>query len=60
MKDIDLRILENAEDDIVEELVPFSPDEDQVMKRVLAMSEKKYKDLIRHQDKEKEQDRTRS
>ena len=56
MKDIDLRILENAEDDIVEELVPFSPDEDQVMKRVLAMSEKKYKDLIRHQDKEKEQD----
>jgi hypothetical protein len=50
MKDIDLGILENAEDDIVEELVPFSADEEAVMKRLFSMSEKKYNELIRHSD----------
>lgn len=50
MKDTDLDILENAEDDIIEELVPFSADEEAVMKKVFAMSEKKYNSLIRHSD----------
>ncbi|MBR4628170.1 MAG: hypothetical protein IKO47_10820 [Ruminococcus sp.] len=42
MKDINLDILKNADDDIIGELVLFSSDDDKTRKRVLSMSEKKY------------------
>ena len=45
MKKIDLSILNNADDDIIDGLVTFSSDEE-TKKRVLAMSERKYEELI--------------
>lgn len=43
--DIKLDILENAEDEIIGELVPFSSDSEKTRKRVLSMSEKKYREM---------------
>ncbi|MCR4887898.1 MAG: hypothetical protein K5979_01785 [Ruminococcus sp.] len=42
MKKNDLDILKNADDDIIEELVPFTNDNEETKKRVFEMSEKKY------------------
>jgi hypothetical protein len=42
MKKNDLDILKNADDDIIEELVPFTNDNEKTKKRVFEMSEKKY------------------
>lgn len=53
MKDINLDILENAEDEIINELEPFSSDSDSTRKRVLSMSEKKYNDMKRNAENNK-------
>lgn len=47
MKDINLDMLENAEDEIIDELEHFSSDSDSTRKRVFSMSEKKYNDMKR-------------
>ncbi|MBR4627848.1 MAG: hypothetical protein IKO47_09145 [Ruminococcus sp.] len=50
MKKIDLGILDNADDDIIEKLPPFSSDEE-TRKRVLSMSEKKFDELMNEKNK---------
>ena len=45
MKKIDLSILDNADDDIVEKLLPYSSDSD-TKDRVFSMSEKKFDELM--------------
>ena len=49
MKKIDLGILDNADDDIIEKLPPFSSDEE-TRKRVLSMSEKKFDELMKEKN----------
>ena len=56
MKSLNMDILENAEDNVLEELVPFSAEEEKTMKRILAMSEKKYNALIRAEEKSENKD----
>ncbi|WP_297957853.1 hypothetical protein [uncultured Ruminococcus sp.] len=56
MKSLNMDILENAEDNVLEELVPFSAEEEKTMKRVFAMSEKKYNALIRAEEKAENKD----
>ena len=56
MKSLNMDVLENAEDNVLEELVPFSAEEEKTMKRVFAMSEKKYNALIRAEEKEEKED----
>ena len=50
MKKIDLGILDNADDDIIEKLPLFSSDEE-TRKRVLSMSEKKFDELMKEENK---------
>ena len=45
MNDLKLDILEKAGDDIIEKLEPFSSDKKKKKKRILEMSEKKFKQL---------------
>lgn len=45
MNDLKLDILEKAGDDIIEKLEPFSSDSEKTKKRILEMSEKKFKQL---------------
>ena len=45
MKKINLGILNNADDDVIEKLPPYSSDEE-TRKRGLAMSEKKFDELM--------------
>lgn len=52
MKKFDLGILDNADDDIIEKLPPFSSDEE-TRKRVLSMSEKKFDELMNKKKDEK-------
>ncbi|WP_303838353.1 hypothetical protein [Ruminococcus flavefaciens] len=52
MKKIDLGILNNADDDVIEKLPPYSSDEE-TRKRVLAMSEKKFDELMNEKKDEK-------
>ncbi|EWM54737.1 hypothetical protein [Ruminococcus flavefaciens] len=40
-------ILKNAKDDIIEELIPFSSDDEQTKKRVFEMSERKFNNMIK-------------
>ena len=47
MKDLKLGILDRADDDIIDRLVPFSSDDKKTKKRILAMSEKKLAELQR-------------
>lgn len=47
MKDLKLDILDRADDDIIESLVPFSSDDKKTKKRILEMSEKKLAELQR-------------
>ena len=47
MKDLKLDILDRADDDIIDSLVPFSSDDKKTKKRILAMSEKKLAELQR-------------
>ena len=50
MNKIDLGILDNADEDVIEKLPPFSSDE-ATRKRVLSMSEKKFDKLMSEQKK---------
>jgi len=50
MKKNDLSILDNADDDIIDKLPPFSSDE-ATRKRVLSMSEKKFEKLMSEKNK---------
>ena len=52
MKKFDLGILDNADDDVIEKLPPYSSDEE-TRKRVLAMSEKKFDELMNEKKDEK-------
>ncbi|WP_295068476.1 hypothetical protein [Ruminococcus sp.] len=45
MRDLKLGILDRADDDIIDRLVPFSSDDKKTKKRILAMSEKKLAEL---------------
>lgn len=47
MRDLKLGILDRADDDIIDRLVPFSSDDKKTKKRILAMSEKKLAELQR-------------
>ncbi len=47
MRDLKLDILDRADDDIIDRLVPFSSDDKKTKKRILAMSEKKLAELQR-------------
>ena len=49
MKKIDLSILNNADDEIIETLLPFSSDEE-TRKRVLSMSEKKFDEMMNEKE----------
>lgn len=51
MKKIDLSILDNADDDIVEKLLPYSSDSD-TKDRVFSMSEKKFDELMNNNSSE--------
>lgn len=52
MKDLKLDILNRADDDIIDSLVPFSSDDKKTKKRILAMSEKKLAELQRGSESE--------
>ena len=52
MKKFDLGILDNADDDVIEKLPHYSSDEE-TRKRVLAMSEKKFDELMNEKKDEK-------
>ncbi|NLG04129.1 MAG: hypothetical protein GX567_09925, partial [Clostridia bacterium] len=52
MKKFDLGILDNADDDVIEKLPPYSSDEE-TRKSVLAMSEKKFDELMNEKKDEK-------
>lgn len=55
MKDLKLDILNRADDDIIDSLVPFSSDDKKTKKRILAMSEKKFAELQRGSESEKDE-----
>lgn len=53
MKKIDLSILDNADDEIIDKLAPFSSD-NETKKRVFSMSEKKFDKMINDRDRNNE------
>ena len=50
MKDLKLDVLENAEDEIINDMETFSSDSESVRKRVFSMSEKKYNDMVNNKN----------
>lgn len=47
MSEKNFDILKNAEDDIIDELIPFSSDDEQTKKRVFEMSEMKFNNMMK-------------
>ena len=46
-------VLDNAEDEIIEKLSSFTDDDDEVKKRILDMSERKFKEMTSAEQTEK-------
>lgn len=53
MKKIDLSILDSADDEIIDKIVPFSSD-NETKKRVFTMSESKFDKMINDRDRNNE------